>query len=463
MALSNQAIRSFNLFPRILSATTNRSLSSTSSNQQKKDGKPNIVLVEGVRTPFLMAFTSYKSMMPHDLGKEALMGLLKRTGLNPAEAGYVIMGSVIQEVKTANIAREAMLSCGFPASVPAHSVVQACISSNQAITSAMGLIFSGQCDTAIAGGVEFMSDVPIRLNRDLRKKLLTLNRAKSAGQRLSILGSIRPRHLSPELPAIAEFSTGETMGQSGDRLAAAFDVSRQEQDEFSLRSHQNALKAQNEGLLSDVLSFKVPGGEYISKDNGIKDSTMEKMSKLKPAFIKPHGTVTAANASFLTDGASACLIMTEDKALAMGYKPKAYLRDFVYASQDPKDQLLLGPTYSTAALLDKTGLTLKDIDVFEVHEAFAGQVLANMKAMDSEFFATKEMGRKAKLGEIPFDKLNLWGGSLSIGHPFGATGVRLVTAAANRLIHEDKQRAIVTACAAGGLGTAMIVERYPST
>jgi len=462
MSVSNKFPKTLCLFPRLLASTSHRSLSTSANNKQKKDGKPNIVLVEGVRTPFLMAFTSYKNLMPHDLGKEALMGLLKRTGLKPADAGYVIMGSVIQEVKTANIAREAMLSCGFPASVPAHSVVQACISSNQAITSAMGLIYSGQCDTTIAGGIEFMSDVPIRLNRDLRKKLLTLNRAKSAGQRFSILGSIRPKHLSPELPAIAEFSTGETMGQSGDRLAAAFDVTRQEQDEFALRSHSLALKAQEEGLLTDVLSFKVPGGDYVSKDNGIKASSLEKMAKLKPAFIKPHGTVTAANASFLTDGASACLIMTEEKALAMGYKPKAYLREFMYASQDPKHQLLLGPTYSTAALLDKTGLTLKDIDVFEIHEAFAGQVLANLKAMDSEFFATKEMGRKDKLGAVPMDKLNLWGGSLSLGHPFGATGVRLVTTAANRLIHEDKERALVTACAAGGLGHAMLVERFPS-
>jgi len=420
------------------------------------------VLVDGVRTPFLMAFTSYKNMMPHDLGKEALMGLLKKTGLKAADAGYVVMGSVIQEVKTANIARESMLSCGFPASVPAHTVSQACISSNQAITAAMGLLYSGQCDTAIAGGIEFMSDVPIRLNRDLRKKLLTLNRAKSAGQRLSILSSIRPKHLSPELPAIAEFSTGETMGHSGDRLASAFNISRQDQDEYALRSHSLALKAQEEGHLTDVLSFKVPNGDYVSKDNGIKASSIEKMSKLKPAFIKPHGTVTAANASFLTDGASACLIMTEEKALAMGYKPKAYLRTFMYASQDPKDQLLLGPTYSTAALLDKTGLTLKDIDVFEIHEAFAGQVLANLTAMDSDFFATKEMGRKSKIGAVPMEKINTWGGSLSLGHPFGATGVRLVTTAANRLIHEDKQLGLVTACAAGGLGHAMLVERYPS-
>ncbi|XP_057313314.1 trifunctional enzyme subunit beta, mitochondrial-like [Hydractinia symbiolongicarpus] len=445
-----------------LTAAYTRTFAASAQNQQKKNGKQNIVLVDGVRTPFLMAFTSYKGMMPHDLGREALMGLLNRIDIPASHVEYVVMGSVIQEVKTANIAREAMLSCGFPLSTPAHTVTMACISSNQAITTGMGLIYSGQCDSVVAGGIEFMSDVPIRLNRDLRKKLLTMNRAKSVGQRLGIISSIRPKHLSPELPAIAEFSTGETMGQSGDRLASAFSVSRQEQDEYALRSHQLALKAQKEGLLNDVISFKVPGGEFVSKDNGIKDSTMEKMTKLKPAFIKPHGTVTAANASFLTDGASACLLMTEERALASGFKPKAYLREYTYASQDPKDQLLLGPTYSTAKLLDRTGHKLNDFDVVEIHEAFAGQVLANFKAMDSDYFATEEMKRKEKVGTIDMNRVNTWGGSLSIGHPFGATGVRLATTAANRLIKEDKQLALITACAAGGLGHAMIVERYPS-
>jgi len=450
---------SFNTVPKLLAS--NVRLFSVAS-QQNASGRQNIVLVDGVRTPFLMAFSSYKNMMPHDLGKEALLGLIARTGINPADVDYLILGSVIQEVKTANIAREAMLSAGFPASTPAHTVTMACISSNQAITSGIGMIHSGMCDTVIAGGVEFMSDVPIRLNRDLRKKLLNLNRAKKPAQRLSIIGSLRPKHLTPELPAIAEFSTGETMGKSGDRLAAAFNVSRAEQDEFALRSHQNAQKAQDNGSLSDIIPVRVQGGDYVEKDNGIRASSIEKMSKLKAAFIKPHGTVTAANASFLTDGASACLIMTEEKALAMGYKPKAYLREFMYASCDPKDQLLLGPTYSTGKLLEKTGLKLSDIDVLEIHEAFAGQVLANMKAMDSESFAKEQMGRSEKIGTVDVAKVNTWGGSLSIGHPFGATGVRLVTTAANRLIAEDKQLALITACAAGGLGHAMLVERYPS-
>jgi len=437
---------------------------SVSTQHQAEGGRKNIVLVDGVRTPFLMASTLYKNMLPHELGKDALLGLLSRTGIDPKDVDYLIMGSVIQEVKTANIAREAMLSAGFPAATPAHSVCMACISSNQSITSGIGLIHSGMCDTIVAGGLEFMSDAPIRYNRAVRKQMLASQKAKSTGALLKVVWNIlKANPMSPEIPAVAEFSTGESMGKSGDRLAATFGVSRQEQDEYALRSHQLALKAQEEGKLTDVVPVKVPKGEWVDKDNGIKASSLEKMAKLKPAFIKPHGTVTAANASYLTDGASACLLMTEEKALAMGYKPKAYLRDFMYASQDPKNQLLLGPTYSTGKLLDKTGLKLSDIDVLEVHEAFAGQVLANMKAMDSEKFATEKMGRSEKVGEIDWEKLNLWGGSLSLGHPFGATGVRLVTTAANRLIDEDKQLGLVTACAAGGLGHAMIVERYPSS
>ncbi|MBN3287794.1 ECHB enzyme, partial [Polyodon spathula] len=241
------------------------------------------------------------------------------------------------------------------------------------------------------------------------------------------------------------------MGHSADRLAAAFGVTRVEQDEFALRSHTLAKKAQDAGLLSDVIKFKVPGRDTITADNGIRPSSMEQMGKLKAAFIKPHGTVTAANSSFLTDGASAVLLMSEEKALAMGYKPKAYLRDFVYVSQDPKDQLLLGPTYGTPKVLEKSGLTMADIDVFEFHEAFAGQIIANMKAMDSDWFAQTYIGKKSKVGAPPMEKFNNWGGSLSLGHPFGATGCRLVTTAANRMIKEGGQYAVVAACAAGGL------------
>uniref|UniRef100_T1J083 Trifunctional enzyme subunit beta, mitochondrial n=1 Tax=Strigamia maritima TaxID=126957 RepID=T1J083_STRMM len=427
-----------------------------------QQGRKNIVFVDGVRTPFLQSLTDYANMMPHDLARNALLGLIKKTNLPRDAVDYIIFGTVIQEVKTSNVAREAALGAGFSDKIPAHTVTMACISSNQAITTAIGLMQAGMCDSVVAGGVEFMSDVPIRFSRKLRKIMLNMNKAKTMGARLNVLSQFRPGLLAPELPAVAEFSTNEVMGHSCDRLAAAFAVSRREQDEFAMRSHKLAHEAAGNGLLSDIIPVKVPGKEkLISVDNGIRVSTAEQMAKLKPAFIKPHGTVTAANASFLTDGASASLIMTEEKAKALGFKPKAYLRDFVYVSQDPKDQLLLGPSYATPKVLERAGLTMSDIDVFEFHEAFAGQILANFKAMDSDYFAQNHMGRSAKVTAPPMEKFNLWGGSLSIGHPFGATGVRLVSHTANRLIKENGQYGLIAACAAGGQGVAMLIERYP--
>ncbi|KAA0708267.1 Trifunctional enzyme subunit beta, mitochondrial TP-beta 3-ketoacyl-CoA thiolase [Triplophysa tibetana] len=446
---------------RSLSSTAHLKAQAKSKKTLDKPGVRNIVLVDGVRTPFLLSGTTYSDLMPHDLARAALQGLLNKTSLPKDAVDYIVYGTVIQEVKTSNVAREAALGAGFSDRIPSHTVTMACISSNQAMTTAVGLIASGQCDSVVAGGVEFMSDVPIRHSRKMRKTMLSLNKAKSIGARLSLLGSIRLAHLAPELPAVAEFSTAETMGHSADRLAAAFNVTRVEQDEFALRSHTFAKKAQDAGFLNDVISFKVPGRDIVSKDNGIRISSMEQMGKLKAAFIKPHGTVTAANSSFLTDGASAVLIMSEEKALAMGYKPKAYLRDFVYVSQDPKDQLLLGPTYATPKVLERSGLTMNDIDVFEFHEAFAGQIMANLKAMDSDYFAQTYMGRKSKVGAPPMDKFNSWGGSLSLGHPFGATGCRLVTTVAHRLQKEGGQYGLVAACAAGGQGHAMVIEAYP--
>uniref|UniRef100_A0A803VM36 Trifunctional enzyme subunit beta, mitochondrial n=1 Tax=Ficedula albicollis TaxID=59894 RepID=A0A803VM36_FICAL len=404
-----------------------------------KTGVKNVVVVEGVRIPFLQSGTS---------------GLLTRTSVPRDVVDYIVYGTVIQEVKTSNVAREAALGAGFSDKTPAHTVTMACISSNQAMTTGVGMIAAGQCDVVVAGGVELMSDVPIRHSRKMRKTMLTLNRAKTLGQKLSLISKIRPDYFAPELPAVAEFSTSETMGHSDSGAQLC-------QDEYALRSHSLAKKAQDEGLLQDVVPFKVPGKDTVTKDNGIRPSSLEQMGKLKPAFVKPYGTVTAANSSFLTDGASAMLIMSEEKALAMGYKPKAYLRDFVYVSQDPKDQLLLGPTYATPKVLEKAGLTLSDIDVFEFHEAFAGQILANLKAMDSDWFAQNYMGRKSKVGAPPLDKFNTWGGSLSLGHPFGATGCRLVITAAHRLKKEGGQYGLVAACAAGGQGHAMIVELYP--
>lgn len=380
-------------------------------------------VVDAVRTPFLLSGTSYAKLMPHELARHSLLSLLRKTGVDKEVIEYIVYGTVIQEVKTSNIAREAALAAGFSNKTPAHTVTMACISSNQAITTGMGLIATGTYDAIVCGGVEFMSDVPIRHSRKMRALLLKVSKAKTVGQRLSLLSTIRPDFFTPELPAVAEFSSGETMGHSADRLAAAFNVSRKEQDDYALRSHTLAKEAQQKGYLTDLVPFKVEGvAKTISEDNGIRVSTPEQLAKLRPAFVKGHGTVTAANASFLTDGASAALIMTEEKAKAMGLKPKAYLRDFMYISQDPIDQLLLGPAYGIPKLLNKVGLGINDVDSWEIHEAFAGQILANINALNSDYFCQTYLGLKEKFGMPDMNKWNNWGGSLSIGHPFAATG-----------------------------------------
>ncbi|EDW57024.1 trifunctional enzyme subunit beta, mitochondrial [Drosophila sechellia] len=440
-----------------------RTLSAAVANPQpKQKNGQNIVLVDGVRTPFLTSGTTYSKLMPHELARHSLLSLLQKNRLDKELIDYIVYGSVIQEVKTSNIAREAALAAGFSNKTPAHTVTMACISSNAAITTGMGLIATNTYDVIVAGGVEFMSDVPIRHSRKMRSLLLKANKAKTLGQRLALLSTFRPDFLAPELPAVAEFSSGETMGHSADRLASAFNVSRSEQDEYALRSHTLAKEAQEKGYFTDLVPFKVSGvDQIVDKDNGIRVSSPESLAKLRPAFVKPYGTVTAANASFLTDGASACIIMTEEKAKQLGLKPKAYLRDFLYVSQDPVNQLLLGPAYGIPKLLKKAGLTLKDIDSWEIHEAFAGQIVANLKALDSDWFCKTYLGLNEKVGTPDLSKWNNWGGSLSIGHPFAATGVRLCMHTANRLVREDGKLGVVAACAAGGQGVAMLIERYP--
>lgn len=419
----------------------------------------NVVLVDGVRIPFAMAGTMYKDYLAVDLARFAMKGILDKTALDPSLIDYVNFGTVIQETRTSNIAREASLGAGIPLNVPSHTVTQACISANQAITSGAEKILSGQADVVLAGGCETFSDVPIRLSRPLRLKALTLQKAAKGGP-LAIakaLKGLKLQDLAPEAPAIANYTTGEVMGCSSDRLAAKFGVSRREQDEFTVRSHTNAAKAHVDGLYDDEI-VPVNGS---TTENGIKgESTVEKVSKLKPAFIKPHGTHTAANSSFLTDGASACLVMSEEKALQLGFTPKAYIRGWTYVASDPFEELLLGPTYATNKLLKQLNLTMDDMGVIEFHEAFAGQVLANMTAMASTSFAKKSLGQDQAVGQMDISRVNPLGGSLAVGHPFGATGTRLATTAANRLQREGQRYALLTACADGGLGTACVLENY---
>lgn len=423
----------------------------------------NVVLIDGCRIPFQRSSTGYDDLSAYDLARMALKGLLDRNRVAPEQVGRVMLGTVIQEIRNSNIARDAALACGIPDSVPAHTVTQACISSNQAITSGIEQIQTGQADVVIAGGTETMSDIPIRFKRKVRKKLLKSRKLRSAADYFRLLKGFRPGDLLPEVPEIAEFTTGETMGESCDKLAAMFGITRQEQDAYALRSHQRAFQATRDGLLEPELvpASVPPDFEPFTADNTFRaDSTMERLGELSPAFVKPHGTVTAGNASAMSDGASAVLIMTEKKAKQLGLQPLASFKTYTYVAQDPYEELLLGPAYATPKLLDNAKIGLSDIDVYEFHEAFAGQVLSVLKALNSATFAKNHLGKSKKVGEIPLDRFNTLGGSLSLGHPFGATGARLVTTAANRLKREDGNLALIAACAAGGLGHAMLMERY---
>jgi acetyl-CoA acyltransferase len=404
----------------------------------------------------MMSGTEYKKYIAQDLGRAALKGIVTRNAIRDGDVDLCVMGTVIQEVRTSNLARECLLGAGLSDKIPAHTVTMACISANQAAAQGAMAIMSGQADAVLVGGAETMSDVPIRFSKPMRQKLIAASKYKKPADFLKFFEGFNLGMLAPEAPAIAEFSSGEVMGHSSDRLAARFGVTREDQDKYAVRSHSLAAKAHEDGMLVDEI-FPMDGHRV---DNGIRgDSTYEKLSTLRPAFVRPHGTHTAANSSYLTDGASAAFLAGEDTAKERGYTPRAYIKDWAFVSQDPKEELLLGPAYATTRLMAKHGLKKEDIDVYEIHEAFAGQVLANLTAIASDKFATEQAGVSAAIGELPMDRINLWGGSLSIGHPFGATGTRIITTAVNRLHKEDGNLALLTACAAGGQAVAMLIER----
>mmetsp|Transcript_24751 Transcript_24751/g.50214 ORF Transcript_24751/g.50214 Transcript_24751/m.50214 type:complete len:468 (-) Transcript_24751:75-1478(-) len=446
------------------SAIASRSLSAAAPKNSWSDLPPERtpVLVDAVRLPFAKAQTKYADVMAVDLQRMAIKGLMDRTALDGNEVDHVICGTVIQETRTSNIAREAAIGAGLPSRVGAHTVSMACISSNAAICSAAEKVLTGRSSVVVAGGVETFSDVPIRISRPLRKKLLGLPAATKKGGPLGaashLLSGLRLSHLSLETPAIANYTTGEVMGVSSDRLSATFGVSREEQDDFAARSHNLAAAAHSDGWYdAEVLT----GPDGTRDENGIKgDTTSGGIAALKPAFVKPHGTHTAANSSFLSDGSSAALVTSEARALELGLRPLAYLRDWSFGACDPFEEMLLGPTYCSHEVLTRNSLSLDaDMDVLEIHEAFAGQVLSNLTAMSSQKFADEKLNG-TPVGTVDHDKLNLKGGSLSIGHPFGATGTRLVGTAARRLVEGGGRFALVAACADGGCGHASILERY---
>ncbi len=400
-------------------------------------------------------------LMSYQLGQYAIKGLLDKTGIDPSIVDRVIMGTVISNIKTSNVAREAATTAGVPHNVPCDTVAMACISANRAICNGIADIHAGQAEVIIAGGVDNTSDSPIGYSKKMRKKLFKAQKLKTTGDMLRFASTLRPTDFLPERPKVAEFSTDRVMGEDCDIMAARFKVSREEQDAFAARSHQLAHKAWEEGHLAKevVPVVTAPHFKMVDRDNGVRgDTTPEKIAKLRPAFDRKFGTLTAANSSFLSDGAAACLLMSRSKAEELNLKPKAKIVDYTFTAQDIRDELLLGPTFATAKLLQRNNLTLKDLDVIEFHEAFAGQILANLNALASDDFAKKHLGLEEAVGEINRDKFNLWGGSLSLGHPFGATGARMLNTTANRLHFEKGKLGLLAACAAGAHGHAMLIE-----
>lgn len=430
-----------------------------------KQTKIRVAIIKGIRTPFQRSGTGYRDMMAWEIGRYAVKGLIAASGISHEDVDHVIMGTVAADIATTNVAREIALGAGLPHHIPAHTCTAACISSNVAIINGANLIAGGGADAVIAGGVETYSDAPIKISKKYRRFLLDLTTFKKPKTLVGKIRLLKGMGLSdfirPETPALSEYSTGLLMGENNELLAKRMGISREEQDRYAALSHDRAVRASMEGeFMNEIVPLVPPGSTApITMDNGPRaDSTFEKLSKLKPAFDKNYGTVTAGNSSFLTDGAAAILLMREDKARALGLEPVGFIRSYAFTGQELVDELLLGPAFAIPRALHSAGLRLKDIGVFEIHGAFAAQMLANIKCLESDSFGREKLGLKGKAGEIDMNKVNTLGGSLSIGHPFGATGARLVTTCCGRMKKSGAGFGIVAGCAAGSLGNAIVIE-----
>jgi acetyl-CoA acyltransferase len=410
-----------------------------------------VAIVAGCRTPFCRAGTLLKDARAVDLARYAARELLERSNLDPKIVEEVIFGQVVPSALVPNIAREVSLLPQFPKEIPAYSLNRACASSNQAITAAHDQIVLGHADVILAGGAESLSDIPILASRRLADILVTASKARTLGARLATFARIRPRDLVPVAPAIAEPSTGQSMGQSAEKMAKENRIGREAQDRWALRSHQLAAAGTADGrLTAEIAPWFSPraGVPPLAQDNGIRsDTSLEQMAKLKPVFDRRYGSVTAANASPLTDGASAVLLMSEEAARAHGYAPLAFIRSYAVAAVDPGWQLLQAPVWAVPKALERAGIAWKDLGLIEIHEAFASQVLSNLQG-----FAQKGW-------EINEDIINVMGGSIAIGHPFGATGGRLVTTLANEMRRRDVEFGLLSVCAQGGMASAIVLER----
>jgi acetyl-CoA C-acetyltransferase/acetyl-CoA acyltransferase len=422
----------------------------------------DIAILEGVRTPFAKAFGALASVPADVLGRLATVAVLQRANLRPDQIDQVVFGNVAPPADAANIARVIALRAGIPQDRIAHTVHRNCASGMEAITTSAQLIQLGDAKTVVAGGTESMSRIPLLYNPEAAALYLRLGRAKSFWQRLLTFLQFRPRHFKPILAVqqgLTDPVSGLIMGATAEILAEEFQITREEQDAFSLTSHQRATAAQKNGVLSEEIT-PIPAdvaGTPVNEDIGPRaEQTLEALAKLKP-FFKDGGTVTVGNSCSLTDGAAAVVLMPDEAARAEGRQPLGYLRAYAYAGCDPR-RMGLGPAYATSKLLEHTGLNLSDIDLIELNEAFAAQVIANERAFASPDFATKELGRSTPLGTLDRARLNVNGGAIALGHPVGATGTRLVITLLRELKRRRLYRGLATLCVGGGQGAALLLE-----
>jgi acetyl-CoA acyltransferase len=421
-----------------------------------------VAVVAGVRTPFAKSGTVFRDVTAVSLARHAARELLYRSELDGREVDEVVFSQVVPSVLTPNVAREVSLLPQLPPSVPAYTINRACASAAQAINNAADQIQLGHADVILAGGVESLSDLPILHSRRFSRTLVDATKARSVGGRIATLSRVRPRDLVPVTPAIAEPSTGETMGQSAEKMAKENGITREEQDRIALQSHQRAAAATADGRLTAEIAPWFGGREMdqvVTDDNGIRsDTSLEALANLRPVFDRRYGTVTAGNSSPLTDGAAAVLLMAEEKATALGHEPLAYIRSYAVSAVDPGWQLLMGPVYAVPKALERAELPWSELGLVEIHEAFAAQVLSNVQAWGSQAWADR-LGLPGPVGEVDWERTNVAGGSIAIGHPFAATGARLVTTLANEMRRRDVQFGLISICAQGGMGYAMVLER----
>jgi acetyl-CoA C-acetyltransferase len=418
-----------------------------------------VVIVGGVRIPFVKSFTKYKDSSNKDMLIHVLQALVKKYKLQGKKVDEVALGAVMKHADDWNMARESVLGSGLAKETPAYDIQRACGTSLSAFVQLANKIALGQTDVAIAAGADSNSDAPIELSKSLSKKLIDFNSARSLAGRLAILPSIRPSDFIPKIPTAGEPRTGKTMGKHCEMMAQEWRISREDQDGLAAKSHQNGVTAYNEEFYRDlVVPYK-----GIEKDTILREGTnVEKLSKLRTVFDKgPKGTLTAANSTPLTDGAAAVLLCSEEYAKENDLPILATFVDAQIAAIDFEggEGLLMAPAYAVPKLLQRNGLTLQDFDFYEIHEAFAAQVLCTLKAWESEEFCKSKLGLDQALGTIDRSKLNVKGGSVALGHPFAATGARITTTLAKLLNQAGKGRGLISICTAGGMGVTVILEK----